>query len=132
MIDEFPIFAIAAAYADGVSTVRDAGELRLKESDRITALCAELQRLGANVEEVQDGFTVHGLGTLQGGMVDPHGDHRLAMSMAVAGLASEKPITIQNAAIINESFPEFNEVLTNLGARLITDLNKPIAEHIQL
>jgi 3-phosphoshikimate 1-carboxyvinyltransferase len=132
MIDEFPIFAIAAAYADGVSTVRDAGELRLKESDRITALCTELQRLGANVEEVQDGFTVHGLGTLQGGMVDPHGDHRLAMSMAVAGLASEKPITIQNAAIINESFPEFNEVLANLGARLITDLNKPVAEHIQL
>ncbi|MEI8132371.1 MAG: 3-phosphoshikimate 1-carboxyvinyltransferase [Leptolinea sp.] len=130
MIDEFPIFAVAAAYAEGTSSVRDANELRLKESDRITALCTELLQLGAQVEEAPDGFTIHGRGSLQGGTIDPHGDHRLAMSLAIAGLAAQQPVTIENSAIINESFPEFDEVLTKLGANLVSFSNKPVAEHM--
>lgn len=130
MIDEFPVFAIAAAFAEGTSTVRDASELRMKESDRITALCTELQHLGVQIEETPDGFVVHGHGILQGGTVDPHGDHRLAMSLAVAGLAARKPITIENAAIIRESFPEFDNVLGRLGAGLVSTLQAISTERI--
>ena len=61
---------------------------------------------------------------------DPHGDHRLAMSLAIAGLAAQQPVTIENSAIINESFPEFDEVLTKLGANLVSFSNKPVAEHM--
>jgi len=130
MIDEFPIFAVAAAYAEGTSSVRDANELRLKESDRITALCTELQQLGAQVEEVSDGFTIHGRGSLHGGTIDPHGDHRLAMSLAVAGLASQQPVTIENSAIIQESFPEFDDVLAKLGANLVSVTNTLATEQM--
>lgn len=125
MIDEFPIFAIAAAYANGTSTVRDAAELRVKESDRISALCSELKNLGAEVDETPDGFTIHGHGELRGGTVDPHGDHRLALSLAVAGLAARESVTIQNAAILQESFPEFPDVITQLGADLLQTENAP-------
>lgn len=118
MIDEFPIFAVAAAYAEGTSIVKDASELRLKESDRIRVLCAEMKNLGADLEETADGFIIHGRGELTGGTIDPHGDHRLAMSMAVAGLASTSPVNIQQPEIMDESFPGFAEVLTGLGASL--------------
>ncbi len=118
MIDEFPVFAIVAAYADGPSVVRDAQELRYKESDRIGVLCGELRKLGVEVEEMQDGFVMHGGRPLQGGMVDPHGDHRLAMSLAVAGLAALGPVLIQGAEIIHESFPEFVPILNEAGAKL--------------
>ncbi len=118
MIDEFPIFAVAAACAEGVTAVTDASELRLKESDRIAGLCAELRRLGVNAEERPDGFAITG-GALPGGAaVDPHGDHRLAMSLAVAGLAAQRPVTVGGAEIMDESFPEFVPVLRELGARL--------------
>jgi len=118
MIDEFPIFAVAAAYSEGVTTVRDAAELRLKESDRIAGLCSELRALGAAAEERPDGFSITG-GDLPGGAaVDPHGDHRLAMSLAVAGLAAVKPVSVSGAEIVDESFPEFIPVLQALGARL--------------
>lgn len=120
MIDEFPIFAVAAAYAEGTSTVKDASELRLKESDRIRVLCAEMKNLGADIEETADGFIIHGHGELTGGTIDPHGDHRLAMSMAVAGLASTSPVNIQQPEIMDESFPGFADVLTGLGASLTT------------
>jgi 3-phosphoshikimate 1-carboxyvinyltransferase len=118
MIDEFPIFAVAAAYADGETAVSDAAELRLKESDRIAGLCSELRRLGASAEERPDGFVITG-GDLPGGTtVDPHGDHRLAMSLAVAGLAAGKPVVISGAEIVDESYPEFVPALRVLGARL--------------
>lgn len=118
MIDEFPIFAVAAAYADGTTSVSDAEELRLKESDRITGLCNELRALGAAAEEHPDGFSITG-GALRGGaQVDAHGDHRLAMSLAVAGLAAERPVTVAAAEILGESFPEFVPTLRALGARL--------------
>ena len=121
MIDEFPIFAIAAAYADGTTTVSEAAELRLKESDRIGVLCEELGKLGVQATEHPDGFTIHGGAPVQGGVLEPHGDHRLAMSLAVAGLASQAPVTIQDARIIEESYPEFTQTLQSLGGRLVVE-----------
>jgi 3-phosphoshikimate 1-carboxyvinyltransferase len=120
MIDEFPIFAVAAALAMGTTIVRDAAELRLKESDRIALLAAEMRLLGAEVEEHADGFTING-GTLRGGSVQSHGDHRLAMALAVAGLAAETSVLIQGAECMDESFPGFSRVLQKLGASLRTE-----------
>ncbi|HLE15165.1 MAG TPA: 3-phosphoshikimate 1-carboxyvinyltransferase [Anaerolineales bacterium] len=119
MIDEFPVFAIAAAFADGITTVKDAAELRHKESDRISALCQELDSLGVNVAEFPDGFSIHGSGIVRGGIVQAQDDHRLAMSLAVAGLAAEEPVILQGAKIISESFPGFVTTMQNLGADLI-------------
>ena len=106
MIDEFPAFAIAACYAEGVTVVRDARELRFKETDRIAVLCGELQKLGVQLEMYDDGFAIHGR-TLRGGIGDGAGDHRIAMSLAIAGLASPEPVIVQHAEILNESFPDF-------------------------
>ena len=116
MIDEFPIFAVAAAYARGDSIVQDAVELRYKESDRIQVLCKQLKKIGADVEEKPDGFIIHGRGSLPGGTVESSGDHRLAMSLAVAGLASEKGVTVQGADMVTQSFPAFFEMLNRMGA----------------
>jgi 3-phosphoshikimate 1-carboxyvinyltransferase len=118
MIDEFPILAIAACFAEGTTEVRDAGELRYKESDRIFALCRELKLLGAPVTEHEDGFSIHGPCPPAGGTIDPHGDHRLAMAFGVAGLAGRGPLTILKAEIIQESFPQFTGTLVRLGAKL--------------
>jgi len=118
MIDEFPIFAVAAAYAAGTTIVSDAAELRLKESDRISSLCSELRALGVLAVESPDGFSITGGSQPGGCSVDAHGDHRLAMSLAVAGLAARQPVTIRGAYIINESFPEFEPTLRRLGADL--------------
>jgi len=106
MIDEFPAFAIAACFAEGVTVVRDARELRFKETDRIAVLCGELQKLGVQLEMFDDGFAIHGK-TLKGGVGDGAGDHRIAMSLAIAGLASPEPVIVQHAEILNESFPDF-------------------------
>jgi 3-phosphoshikimate 1-carboxyvinyltransferase len=128
MIDEFPAFAVAAAYAQGTTSVRDADELRHKESDRISALCQELNRLGVQASETPDGFSIQG-GRVPGGIkVDPHGDHRLAMALAVAGLAAENPVIIQNASIINESFPAFPSALASLGA-VVTVISEEGTDH---
>lgn len=116
MIDEFPVFAVAAANAQGRSVVSQAAELRHKESDRISDLCGELLRLGVEVEETMDGFTISGGETIKGGEVDPHGDHRLAMALAVAGLAARESVVIQDAGIIAESYPQFGSSLRELGA----------------
>jgi 3-phosphoshikimate 1-carboxyvinyltransferase len=116
MIDEFPAFAVAACYAEGSSLVCDASELRLKESDRIGALAQELRRLGIEIQEAADGFTISGRREVSGGKVSPHKDHRLAMALAVAGLAGKGPIQVQEAEIIAESYPEFTQVLIELGA----------------
>jgi 3-phosphoshikimate 1-carboxyvinyltransferase len=118
MIDEFPVFAIAAACAEGKTTVRDAVELRYKESDRIAVLCSELKRIGVSIIERADGFEIDGGHTLMGGIVDPHGDHRLAMSLAIAGLVTEKPVLVKGAEIINESFPNFTLIMKSLGANV--------------
>lgn len=112
-IDEFPVIAAVAACADGRTVVRDARELRFKETDRIAAIVAQLRALGVTVEEFPDGFAVVG-GTLAGGTARAGGDHRLAMSMALCGLRA--PVSVADAEILNESFPEFVPTLTALGA----------------
>ena len=118
MIDEFPIFAIAAACARGKTIVQEAVELRHKESDRITALCGELRKVGVSVSEEADGFEIKGGVPIKGGIIDPHGDHRLAMSLAIAGLVSQEPVVVEHAEIIGESFPDFTVLLQHLGANV--------------
>ena len=118
MIDEFPVFAVAAACASGQTTVSQAAELRHKESDRISALCGELAKLGVQVREKPDGFIIQGGRKLNGGHVLPHGDHRLAMSLAVAGLSAGSELHINGGRIIDESFPDFVTIMTALGAEL--------------
>jgi 3-phosphoshikimate 1-carboxyvinyltransferase len=116
MIDEFPIFAVLAAQAQGETIVREAGELRVKESDRIGSLASELRKLGVEIEERPDGFVIAGPTRLRGAVVDSHGDHRLAMSLAVAGLIADGETTVTRAEAYRESFPNFVELIRNLGA----------------
>lgn len=112
MIDEFPAFMIAAAAARGETLVRDAAELRTKESDRIAVMTARLRALGVEMEEYPDGFRIRGNGCIPGGAsVDAHGDHRVAMSLALAGLIAERPVAIAGFEMLNESFPDFPSVL---------------------
>jgi 3-phosphoshikimate 1-carboxyvinyltransferase len=117
MIDEFPVFAVAACFAQGVTEVRDAEELRYKETDRISVLCGELKALGVQLAEHRDGFTIRG-GTFSGGVCEARGDHRLAMSLALAGLAAPSPVTVRHAEILSESFPDFAAQVRSLGARV--------------
>jgi 3-phosphoshikimate 1-carboxyvinyltransferase len=117
MIDEFPALSAAAVYAKGTTVVRDAEELRHKESDRISRLCQELKKLGAQVEEQPDGFIITGQPQLKGGIVTSHGDHRLAMALTIAGLRTEKETVISQAEMIRESFPNFLSILISLGAK---------------
>jgi 3-phosphoshikimate 1-carboxyvinyltransferase len=118
MIDEFPVFAVAAAFAEGKTVVENAEELHFKESDRIAVLCSEMRAIGVNAEETQDGFVVLGGFAPAGGSAKSHGDHRLAMAMLVAGLRSKEPVIVDEAEYINESFPDFKRVLNNLGAKV--------------
>ena len=118
MIDEFPAFAVAAAYAKGLTLVKEAAELRHKESDRIASVCHELRELGVKVDETADGFSLQGGNPLKGGEVHSHMDHRLAMSLAVAGLASDATLIVHEGDIFRESFPEFIETLRRLGAQI--------------
>jgi 3-phosphoshikimate 1-carboxyvinyltransferase len=114
LIDEIPILAVAAACADGVTEVRDAAELRVKESDRIHAVASELARLGARVEERPDGFRVHGGAPLRGAVVKSWGDHRIAMALIIAGLVAEGQTVVEDAGCIVTSYPRFLETLNAL------------------
>ncbi len=118
MIDEFPAFAIAAAYAQGVTCVREAEELRYKESDRISALCQELRKLGVEVEEFKDGFQIKGEKMWPEARSNSHGDHRLAMSLALAGLAADAAVRVRDSQVVSETFPDFSPQLALLGASL--------------
>lgn len=118
MIDEFPIFAVAAALAEGCSQVNDAGELRVKESDRIAAIVKQLGKISVNIVEKEDGFIIEGAREIGGGEVDCDGDHRLAMSLAIAGLVSRDDIFIRDAEMVKESFPNFVELFQHLGASM--------------
>jgi 3-phosphoshikimate 1-carboxyvinyltransferase len=115
-IDEFPILCVAAALAEGTTEVRDAAELRVKESDRIATMAEVLRALGARVEELPDGLVIAGPTRLAGARVDPRGDHRIAMAAAVAGLLSEQGVTIVDAECAEVSFPGFYQVLATLAA----------------
>lgn len=114
MIDEFPALFIAAAVAEGVTRVRGAAELRVKESDRIAVMAEGLRRLGIAVDETPDGATVHG-GSLCGGGIDSHGDHRIAMSFAVAGLVARDAVRIADCANVATSFPSFVGLANGCG-----------------
>ena len=119
MIDEFPILMVAALQAEGETIVRDARELRVKETDRIAVMAGELRKLGAVIEEREDGFRIVGPQVLSGGQVDGHDDHRIAMSLTVAGLSSAEGAIVTDAACADDSFPGFAATLQKLGARLV-------------
>lgn len=107
MIDEIPIFALAAAQAFGKTEISDAKELRVKESDRLAAIAAELVKLGVKIEEKEDGLVIHGGGALKGAKADSWGDHRLAMMLTMAGFLAKGETKIQNVTCIDTSFPQF-------------------------
>ncbi|MEM6557537.1 MAG: 3-phosphoshikimate 1-carboxyvinyltransferase [Pseudomonadota bacterium] len=120
MIDEFPILAVLAAHATGNTVVKGAAELRVKESDRIKAVVNMLRVNGVTVEETEDGFIVQGCsGAVPGGgVVETHHDHRIAMSALVMGTTALKPVSIDDASMIDTSYPDFMTHMTTLGADL--------------
>lgn len=119
MIDEFPILAVAASFAEGDTEMTGLEELRVKESDRLAAIVAGLRANGVAVEESADGMVVHGMGeggVPGGGTVQTHLDHRIAMSFLVMGLAAREAVTVDDTAMIATSFPSFEGLMTDLGA----------------
>lgn len=116
MIDEFPILMVAALHATGQTVVRDAQELRVKETDRISVMGGELAKMGARITETPDGFIIDGSQKLNGALVDGHDDHRVSMSLSVAGLVAAGATTVLDARCAGDSFPGFAETLTGLGA----------------
>ena len=115
LIDEIPVITVLATQAEGTTTIKDAQDLRNKESDRIFAVVTELKKLGANIEEAPDGMIIYGKTSLTGNTtVGTYNDHRLAMSLYVAGLICEKEILINEFDWVNISFPEFERLFTNL------------------
>jgi len=113
-IDELPLIALAACFAEGTTTIRDAEELRRKESDRVATVSAALNALGGEVEPTADGMVVTGTGGLRGGSVDSHGDHRIAMLGAVAGLASREGVEVHGMEAAAVSYPGFEADLATL------------------
>jgi 3-phosphoshikimate 1-carboxyvinyltransferase len=116
LVDELPVLAVAAAHAEGVTRVRGAGELRVKETDRIAAITTELTRLGVDIEPREDGFVVHGpTPRWRGAIVDAHGDHRIAMALAVAASAIDDETTVSGWDAVAISYPGFGEELAACG-----------------
>ncbi len=118
MIDEIPIFAVIATQAHGETNVRGASELRLKESDRLSAMTRELRKMGAKIEEHPDGISIEGPTRLNGARVNARGDHRVAMALAIAGIVGNGETTITEAEIIQQSFPDFAKTLHSIGVKL--------------
>ena len=114
MIDELPVLAVAACFAHGETVFRDAAELRVKESDRIETTVSELRRMGADIDPREDGMVIRGVSKLTGTDVESHGDHRLAMSLAVAGLAASGTTTIHGSEDASVSYPNFWEHLSSI------------------
>ena len=119
MIDEFPILAVLAAFAEGETRVTGAAELRVKESDRITATVNMLRVNGVEADETDDGFVVQGCaGNVPGGgTVETQHDHRIAMSALVMGTAAQNPVSVDDTSMIDTSYPEFVSHMQSLGAR---------------
>jgi 3-phosphoshikimate 1-carboxyvinyltransferase len=114
LIDEIPVLAVAAAVAEGPTVIKDAAELRVKETDRIQTIASEFAKMKVTVEEKSDGMIIPGGAVFQGGCCHSHGDHRIAMSMAVAGLIARNTTKISDAGSIDVSFPGFAELLRAL------------------
>lgn len=109
LIDELPIIALLATQASGTTVIKDAEELRVKETDRILAVTTELSKIGANIEATADGMIIHGLTPLTGGKMNSYGDHRLGMMAGIASLITKEAVTIEDAACIDISYPSFFE-----------------------
>jgi 3-phosphoshikimate 1-carboxyvinyltransferase len=114
-VDELPLLALVGAFAEGETVVEDAGELRFKETDRISAVCEEFSKVGVEIEEREDGFVVRGTGGIRGGRASSRGDHRLAMGLGVAGLASREGIEVEDMATSSVSYPGFLEDLGRIA-----------------
>lgn len=114
LIDELPMIAVMAAFAEGTTVIRDAAELKVKETDRILTTTEGLFTLGADITPTADGMIIRGGKTLHGGTVDSYLDHRIAMAFAVAGLAADEPVTIKDSQCVNISYPEFYETLERI------------------
>lgn len=115
LIDEIPMIAVMAAFAEGTTIIRDAQELKVKESDRIAVMVDNLRRMGADIEGTDDGMIIHGGRPLHGAVIDSHLDHRIAMSFAVAGTICDGTVEILNGECVNISYPEFYQDLYRLG-----------------
>ena len=115
LIDEIPMIAVMAAFADGTTVIRDAQELKVKESDRITVMVDNLKRMGADIEGTEDGMIIHGGRSLHGATIDSHLDHRVAMSFAVAGTICDGTVDILNGDCVKISYPEFYNDLYSLS-----------------
>ena len=116
-IDEFPVLFVAAAAASGTTQFSGIGELRVKESDRIAAMSTGLRNLGIQVDESTDGAVVHG-GQFSGGTVQSHGDHRIAMSLALAGTVASDEVRVEDVAAVDTSFPDFCDCMASIGANI--------------
>ena len=117
-IDELPLVCLAAACAHGITTIRNASELRFKESDRIAAMVALLSKLSIEVKELKNGLVING-GVITGGEIDSFGDHRIAMAALIASACSKSEILVHNTENINTSFPNFVETVNHLGMDII-------------
>ena len=116
MIDEIPVLALACTQAEGVSVIKDAQELKVKESNRIKKTVECLKALGADIEECEDGMIIRGPTKLHGAELSSFGDHRLALFLSIAGLITNAPVVVSNAEVTDDSYPGFLESLAHLGA----------------
>jgi 3-phosphoshikimate 1-carboxyvinyltransferase len=130
MIDEYPVLAVAAAFAEGTTRMEGLGELRIKESDRLAAVAAGLAANGVRVETGADWLSVEGGRNLGGGVVRTHLDHRIAMSFLVMGLAAQQPVTVDDETTIATSFPSFRGLMSGLGGRFVAP-RQGLAEPLQ-
>ncbi len=117
LIDELPLLAVIASQAKGTTTVKDAKELRIKETDRIKAICTELRKMGAEINELEDGFQVNGPTKLKGAILESYSDHRIAMALAIAASIASGESTIRNAECVDISFPHFFDLLNKINTK---------------
>ncbi len=117
LIDEIPVLAVLATQINGTSMIRDAEELKVKETNRIDTVVSELKQLGADIEATEDGMIIRGGTPLTGGVVDSHGDHRIGMAMAIAALVAKGNVSLKNSEAIQVSYPSFFSDLTRLIER---------------
>jgi 3-phosphoshikimate 1-carboxyvinyltransferase len=125
MIDEYPVLSVAAAFAQGNTVMRGLEELRVKESDRLSAIAQGLKENGIRFDETADGLIVHGMGdgVPGGGTVATHMDHRIAMSFLTMGLAARAAVTVDDGSMIATSFPNFVALMRDLGADIVATSN---------
>jgi len=126
LIDELPILSVAGALANGKTTIRQAEELRVKETDRIAAIAHNLRTMGVQVSELNDGLEIHGPAPLRGARVPSFGDHRIAMAFAVAGLFADGETVVQDAECIRESYPGFEAVLEEFSNPKRMQISTPV------